>query len=86
MASETVDPFDWSHPPPSWTVPPERLVHSINQCNLSAGTERVTTACEATTLPVWSGYKTSVKYCGKVKIIKSIEFNIKYIYERFCGM
>ena len=35
MASETVDLIIWSHPPPSWTVPPERLVHSINQCNLS---------------------------------------------------
>ena len=23
MASETVDPIDWSHPPPSWAVPPE---------------------------------------------------------------
>ena len=34
MASETVDPIDWSHPPPSWAVPPERQVHSINQCNL----------------------------------------------------
>ena len=32
MASETVDPIDWSHPPPSWAVPPERLMHSINQC------------------------------------------------------
>ena len=32
MASETVDPIDWSHPPRSWAVPPERLVHSINQC------------------------------------------------------
>ena len=32
MASETVDPIDWSHPPPSWAVPHERLVHSINQC------------------------------------------------------
>ena len=31
----TVDPIDWSHPPPSWAVPPERLLHSINQCNLS---------------------------------------------------
>ena len=27
--------IDWSHPPPSWPVPPECLVHSINQCNLS---------------------------------------------------
>ena len=35
MASETVDPIDWSHTPPSWAVPPERHVHSINQCNLS---------------------------------------------------
>ena len=26
---------DWSHPPPSWAVPRERLVHGINQCNLS---------------------------------------------------
>ena len=49
MASETVDPIDWSHPPPSWAVPPERLVHSINQCT-SAGLERATAACEATTL------------------------------------
>ena len=35
MASETVNPIDWSHSPPSWAVPPERHVHSINQCNLS---------------------------------------------------
>ena len=35
MASETVDPIDWSHPPPSWAVPPERHVHSTIQCNIS---------------------------------------------------
>ena len=35
MASETADPIDWSHPQPSWAVPPERLVHCINQCTLS---------------------------------------------------
>ena len=23
MVTETVDPTDWSHPPPSWAVPPE---------------------------------------------------------------
>ena len=23
MASETVDPIDWSHPPPLWAVPPD---------------------------------------------------------------
>ena len=34
MASETVYPIDWSHPPPSWAVPPERLVLSINRCGL----------------------------------------------------
>ena len=32
MASETVDPIDWSHPSPSLAVPPERLVHNKNQC------------------------------------------------------
>ena len=55
MASETVDPIDWSHPPPTWAVPPERLVHSINQCtSATAGIERATlqpSACEATTYP-----------------------------------
>ena len=35
MASEMLDPIDWSNPPPSWAVPIDRLVHSINQCNLS---------------------------------------------------
>ena len=34
MASKTVDPIDCSHLPPSWAVPPERHVHSINQCNI----------------------------------------------------
>ena len=33
MASDKVDPIDWSHPPPAWVVPPERLVHSINRCS-----------------------------------------------------
>ena len=33
MASETVDPIDWSHPPPLWAVSPERLVHSKNRCS-----------------------------------------------------
>ena len=35
IASEMVDSIDWSHPIPSWAVPTKRLVHSINQCNLS---------------------------------------------------
>ena len=38
MVSETVDPIDWSHPPPSWAVPIERHVHSINQCDLGGTT------------------------------------------------
>ena len=33
MASETVDPIDWLHHPPSWAVPPQRLVLSINRCS-----------------------------------------------------
>ena len=32
MTSETVDPIDWSHPPPSWAVPPELLLlHGVNE-------------------------------------------------------
>ena len=31
MASETVDPIDWSQPPPSWAVPPElHVLHGVN--------------------------------------------------------
>ena len=31
MASETVDPIDWSHPPPSRAVPPElHALHGVN--------------------------------------------------------
>ena len=31
MTSETVDPIDLSHPPPSWAVPPElRVLHGVN--------------------------------------------------------
>ena len=56
MASETVDPIDWLHPPPTWAVPPVHLVHSINRCSsATAGIERATlqpSACEATTLPM----------------------------------
>ena len=33
MASESIDSIDWSHPLPSWAVPPERL--ACIQCNLS---------------------------------------------------
>ena len=35
-------------PPPSWTVPPERHVHSINQCNHSG-----TRTCNRSMLPNW---------------------------------
>ena len=56
MASETVDPTDWSHPPSSWAVPPERHVHGINECNLG-GTRTSNRSNEATTLPMGhSGY------------------------------
>ena len=31
MAPETVYPIDWSHPPPSWAVPPElHVLHGVN--------------------------------------------------------
>ena len=32
MAPETVDPIDWSHPPPSWSVPHELdVMHDVNE-------------------------------------------------------
>ena len=31
MASETVDPIDWSRPPHSWAVPPElHVLYGVN--------------------------------------------------------
>ena len=31
MAPETVEPIDWSHPPPSWAMPPElHVLHGVN--------------------------------------------------------
>ena len=31
MMSEMVDPINWSHPPPSWTVTPGlHVLHSVN--------------------------------------------------------
>ena len=35
MASETLDPIDWSYHPPSRAVPPDRLVQSIKWCSHS---------------------------------------------------
>ena len=52
MASEMVDPINWSHPPPSWAVPPECLVHSMNRCSLSLESILQPSAFEATTLPM----------------------------------
>ena len=53
MASETVDLIDWSHPPCSWAVPPEQLMHSRYQCGLSSTRiDLSTSAREATTLPM----------------------------------
>ena len=38
MASETVDPIDWSHPQPSWAIPPElHVLHGVNAAYKSQG-------------------------------------------------
>ena len=52
MASETIDPIDWSHPSPSCAVPPERLLHNLNRCSLSRESTLQSSACDSTTLPV----------------------------------
>ena len=75
MASETVDPIDWSHPPPSWAVPPEGLVQSINQCNLS-GTRtcnrsmRVNHLAYAATQGIISKKNRICAECGCILFIK----------------
>ena len=58
LASETVDPIDWSYQRkmvallPSWAVSPKRLVHSINRCRFKWESTSQPSACEATTLPM----------------------------------
>ena len=58
MASETVDPINWSHTPPSWAVPPElHVLHGVKSQDLlhHPGLERASkgmpdqrTTCAAT--------------------------------------
>ena len=33
MASDTVDPIDWSHPPPAWVVPVPPDLHVLHGVN-----------------------------------------------------
>ena len=47
-------------PLPSWAVPPERLVNSINLCRLSRESTLQPSTCEATTLPMTLGYETEM--------------------------
>ena len=75
MASETVDPTDWSHHPPSWAVPPElHLLHDVNAAYKSGdllhqpGLERASTGmpdqhttCAATQGMVYSMISPPVK-------------------------
>ena len=85
MTSETVDPIDWSHPPPSWAVPPERLIHSINQCNLSGnrrcnrimrGNHLAYAATQGMQLrDVWR-----LKFVGRIKNIFTKKINIIIYY------
>ena len=52
MASDTVDPIDSPLPSSFIEVLPERLVHSINQCNTCWESTLQPSACETTTLPM----------------------------------
>ena len=56
MASETVDPIDWSHPPPSWAAPPELLVHSKNLCSFSSTENRPSNLQHARQSPCLCGH------------------------------
>ena len=48
MASETVDPIDWSQRPPSWAVPPDRAPR-IARCKCVLQITRLAVATEART-------------------------------------
>ena len=68
MASETVDPIDWLHPPPSWAVHPERLVHSINRCSSARAGIRSCNLQHARQPPCLcgnSGYKSPRGYSSR---------------------
>ena len=84
IASETVDPIDWSHPlPSSWAVPPElHVLHGLNpayksQEHASMGMPVQHTACAAT-----QGIKNCFIYFPLVSM------NLKCIYpgsfSRYC--
>ena len=62
MASDTVYPIDWSHPPPSCAVPPERLVHSINQCTSAESNVQPQHGRQPPCLCGHSGYNTLLHY------------------------
>ena len=60
MASEPVDPIDWSHPPSSWAVPELHVLYGVNAAyksqdllqqgfeHASTGMPDQRTACAAT--------------------------------------
>ena len=92
MASETVEPIDWSHPPSSWAVPPElHVLHCVNAADKSQdllhqpGLEREvtgmpdqhTTYCAAT-----QGTKlySDHNYSNTVKTCPQPQLGVHYIY------
>ena len=56
MASETVDQIDWSHPSPSWAVPPGPPVHIVNQCGSATAGIRSCNLQHARQLPCLCGH------------------------------
>ena len=92
MASEPVDPIDWSHPPPSQAVPPDRLVHGINRCS-SAAAEIRSCNLQHARQPPCLHLSTFLKLYGRrylnfanklgLSTLKSILFIITTIVMRF---
>ena len=72
MASETVDPIDWSQPPPSWAVPPERLVHSIIRWSTATAGFRSCNLQHERQPPCLCGH--SGYYIKNLRFIKKIRF------------
>ena len=74
MASETVDPTDWSHSPPSWAVSLERIVHSINRCSSATAGIR---SCNLGTFSIQGNHLAYAATQGGPKIVVT---TVKFVW------
>ena len=80
-----VDTIAWSHPPPSWAVPPERLVHSINLCSSATAGIRSCNLQHARQPPCLCGHsgphRPIIRYLGIDS--RRVQLHSKIIYSTY---